>query len=204
MPQNPIPAVIGQQFGTTSYVAAQFGKQRELWTSDKNGKYYLGTYAGTAGFIANQAAVTLTALAATTYTGLAIQNPTGSGVNLAIQEIQGVSAVLSAAVMQSVGFVGGSGVYTPADSLTPYSSKLGASNSKLLAVPTASATVATTQVLVIPCANTQIASGAYAFHIDVNGEFIVPPGEWAGFVQLTGAGTAVTFWGAISWQEVPV
>lgn len=203
MSQSPLDAFIGQQFGGTSYVASQFGKQRELWTSDKNGKYYLGTYAGNAGFIANQAATALTTLAATTYTGLAVQNPTGSGVNLAVQSLHGVSAVIAAA-MQSVGFVGGSGVFTPGDSLAPYSSKLGGAVTALKAVVSASATVAATQVLVIPCANTQIAAGAYQFHIDVNGEYIIPPGEWGGFVQLTGAVGSVTMWSSISWQEVPV
>ena len=203
MAQNPLNAFIGQQFGGTSYVAAQFGKQREFWTSDKNGKYYLGTYAGNSGFIANQAASALTTLAATTYTGLAVQNPTGSGVNLAVQSLHGVSAVISAA-MQSVGFVGGSGVFTPGDSLTPYSSKLGGVATALKAVVSASATVAATQVLVIPCANTQIAAGAYAWHIDVNGEYIIPPGEWGGYVQLTGTVGSVTMWSSISWQEVPV
>ena len=203
MAQNPLNAFIGQQFGGTSYVAAQFGKQREFWTSDKNGKYYLGTYTGNAGFIANQAGTTLTALAATTYTGLAVQNPTGSKVNLVIQNIHGISTVISAA-MQSVGFVGGSGVFTPADSLLPYSSALGGVATALKAVVSASATVAATQVLAIPCASTQIAAGAYGFHIDVNGELIVPPGEWAGFVQLVGTGTANTFFGSISWQELPL
>ncbi len=203
MAQSPLNAFIGQMFGGTSYTASQFGKQRELWAGDRHGKYYLGTYTGNSGFIANQAGTTVTALAATTYTGLAVQNPTGSKVNLAIQSIHGISTVIAAA-MQSIGFVAGTGVFTPGDTLAPYSSMLGGGVTALKAVVSAAATVAATQVLVVPCASTQIAAGAYGFHIDLNGEFIVPPGVWAGFVQLVGTPTASTFFGSISWEELPV
>ncbi len=200
MPQYPLPANFGIT-PTKAYGPVQLDAQKAQWTSDRHGKYYQSSYGGNVGFIANQAGTTVTALAATTYTGLAVQNPTGSGVNLVIQNIHGISTVIAAA-MQSIGFVGGSGVFTPADSLAPYSSKLGGVATALKAVVSASATVAATQVLAIPCASTQIAAGAYGFHIDVNGELIVPPGEWAGFVQLVGTPTASTFFGYISWEEV--
>jgi hypothetical protein len=201
MAQNPLNAFIAQMIGGTSYVAGQTDKQRGLWVSERHGKYYNGTYSGNAGFIASQAGVTLSALAATTYTGLAVQNPTGSGINIVIQKLHGISTVISAA-MQSVGFVGGSGVFTPGDSLTPYNCKLGASPAALKGVVTASATVAATQVVAIPCGNTQIAAGAYSWHIDIDGELIIPPGEWGGYVQLVGTPTAATFFGSISWEEV--
>ena len=203
---TPLNAFIAQKLGGTAYTALQAGKQKELWNTNRHGKYYAGTYGtsstavGTSAYICNQSGVTLAALAATTYTGLAVQNPTGSGVNLVIQKVRFVNSVISAA-LQTIGLMNGHGTYTPGDSLTPSANMLGASPT-LQAVVTASATLANTQVLLRPLASTQIAAGSYYGGEDFDGEIIVPPGQYVGFCQVVGSATSSAFLGSISWEEV--
>lgn len=182
---------------------AQIGKQSEVWMSARHGKYYAPSYADAGAFIANQSGVTLVALSATTYTGLAIQNPTGSGVNLAIQKFYGVGTVIAAA-MQTVALMSGHTTFTPGDSLAPYSTILGSAVTGLKAKVTASATLDGSAILVAPLGATQIAAGSYSIREDIDGALIVPPGYYLGVCDPVGTPTASSFMGAFFWEEVPL
>lgn len=184
-------------------VPAQVGKQSELWMSQRHGKYYAPSYAGAGAFIGNTAGVTLVAAGATAYTGLAVQNPTGSGVNLSIQRIFGVGTVVSAA-MQTVAIAQGHTTFTPGDALTPLNSILGGATTGFKAKVTAQATLDSTYAVILALGATQIAAGSYTIHEDMDGAIIVPPGQYIAIVDPVGTATASSFMGAIFWEEVPV
>jgi hypothetical protein len=186
---------------TNALQPAQIGKQSELWTSARHGKYYAPAYAGASYFIGNTAGVTLVAAAATTYTGLAIQNPAGSGVNVVIQKFYGVGTVISAA-MQTVAIAQGHTTFTPSDSITPLSAVLGASAAAAKAVVSASATLDSSYAVKFALGATQIAAGSYAIREDFDGGLIIPPGQYIAVVDAVGTPTASSFMGAFFWEEV--
>ena len=205
MSQGPLSVVTNQLLGSTTWSAGINGKQRERWVTQRHGKYYAAAYGtagnGTVGFAANQSGVTLVALNATSYTGLAIQNPSTSTVNLVIQKVVGVGTVISAA-MQTVALMYGHTTWTPGDSLSPYSPILGGAVTALKATVSANATLDGNAVLLTPLVATQIAAGSYSVREDIDGGIIVPPGYYMGFCDPVGTPTTSSFMGAIFWEEV--
>ena len=195
------------------------GKQRQLMVGQRTGKYYAGAYlSGNQSLYAghmscsvvNQAAATLIGLnGSTSYTGLAIQNPTGSGYNLSISKVCAVSPVIGAAI-QSWGLATNTGTFTPGENtgagLTIANNFIGAAVTNNVAVASAAATVvATGQVIVLPLVANQIAAGNITgVSYDVEDGIILPPGHWLGFINLGGTPTASNFIGSFFWQQLPV
>lgn len=182
-------------------VPAQLGKQADLWVSQRHGKYYTPAYAGVSAFIGNTAGVTLVAASATTYTGLAIQNPAASGVNLVLQRFTGVGTVVSAA-MQTVGLANGHTTFTPSDSIAPLSTILAGAVTGLKAKVTASATLDGAATVMFAMGATQIAAGSYSINYDFDGGLLIPPGQYVAVVEPVGTPTASSFMGAFFWEEV--
>src|SRR3974390_2254065 len=90
MPQGPLTAFIAQKLGLTTYAAPRIDNPGGFLPSQAAPDYYAATYgankaasgnAGQSFSCANPSAVTSSAALATTYVGLCLSNPAGSGVN---------------------------------------------------------------------------------------------------------------------------
>ena len=199
MPQSPLVAFNGQKLGSTSYVAAKYGKQRELWTGNRHGKYYAGSYGGLSGFAANQASATLAVGLATTYTGLVLSNAAANTVNLVVQKV-GFTALTSAANTFGLALGSSASAVTHTTPATIYSNIAGASATGLVGTADVAATLPAAPVyakFLLSVATTTQTGGFF----DIDGELVIPPGA---YMAIVGTGGTTGFWGSISWEEVPV
>jgi hypothetical protein len=166
------------------------------------GKYVEAAMAGRLFSVANQAAVATTAALATTWTGLGVCNPTGSGKNLIIHEFGWAMAVIGS----DDGVVGlmSSDTTGFASALTAKCAKNGAGSS--VAYCDDGATIAT-PILERICGT--IGTGATSTQIavpqsiyEVGGSIILPPGRSI----MTYTTTATTAGGVFFflWEEVAV
>lgn len=185
-----------------SKTIARAGKQGDLIVSELHGRYYEQTYRGNVFSISTQGTnVTTTAALATTFTGLAVSNPAGSGVNLVLNQF--TAAQFAAGVAATIGIMGGAGVLTA--SLTPQSRVIGGGQvSKALA--SASATIST-PVLIATYGS--VGSGATTVPLafqgickDFEGSLIVPPGSFIASYTSTAQTSAWQF--SFCWEEVPI
>lgn len=197
-----ITSVVGPQSknsdGTQPLVRG--GQQGDLIVSELHGRYYEQALRGNMYRICSQAAVTTTAGLATTWTGLAISNPTGSGVN-AIVNLFTVSqfAVGAASV---VGLMSGSGA--AAGSLIPKNALIGGNTGRVTA--SAGATIATPVLDITIGQVGSLATTGYGLTpglvVDLGGSIIVPPGFFlASFTSIVTT-TALQF--GFQWEEVPI
>jgi len=178
------------------------GKQGDLSVSELHGRYYEQTYRGNVFSVSTQATnVTTTAALATTFTGLAISNPAGSGKNLVL--LQFTAAQFAVGVAGTIGIMGGIGVLTA--SLTPQSRIIGGGQVSV-ALASASATIST-PVLIATYGS--VGSGATTVPLafqgitkDFEGSVIVPPGSFIASYTSTAQTSAWQF--SFSWEEVPV
>lgn len=206
MGQSPLISFSGQQLGGTSYVANQIGKQRELWTGTRHGKYYAGAYNGLSGFAANQTGATTSVGLATTYVGLCVSNPVGSLVNLVIQKVSAAITVPPAAALGVgliAGFVAG-GVTVHTTPLTIYTNKIGVASTAFTALADAACTLVGTPIWAHWLETVPLTTvGFTAFSADIDGEIILPPGAYVAIGTTAATGAAGLF-GKISWEEVAV
>lgn len=186
----------------TDTVTARAGRQRDQIISELHGRYYEQTFRGNMFSISTQGTnVTTTAALATTFTGLAVSNPAGSGVNLVLNQF--TAAQFAAGVAATIGIMGGIGVLTA--SLTPQSRIIGGGQvSKALA--SAGATIST-PVLIATYGS--VGSGATTVPLafqgickDFEGSVIVPPGSFIASYTSTAQTSAWQF--SFAWEEVPI
>jgi hypothetical protein len=154
-------------------------------------------------FAANQADTTWTVALATTFTGIVVSNPIGSGVNLSILRASFALSVAPAGVA-TMGFLAGwssAGITTHTTPLTPYSTYIGSNRGQGLA--DAAATLVGTPVWVehfmggftagaLPSTSPSV--------IDTEGMYTVPPGGYFGI----GALTVVHGMASIAWEEIDI
>lgn len=176
------------------------GNQGDLIASNLHGGYYEQSYRNSVYRIANQAAVSTTAGLATTWTGLAISNPGGSGVNAVLNIF--TAAQIAAGVAGVVGIMTGSGA--AAGSLVPKNAIIGNPTGKVTA--SNGATIAT-PMLDIPLGEIgSLATTGYGLQngvvIDLQGSIIVPPGFYA--ATYTSAACTSAFIFGFQWEEVPI
>lgn len=180
--------------------------QSNLLISEYHGRYYNAAYnngqATNMYSLANQAAVTTTAALATTFTGLSVANPAGSGVNLEILFFSCAQFAVGAAA--AIGYM--TGVGASAGTLIPRPAVTGqAPGSK--AVGSNSSTLGGTPVLeevIGSCGS--LATTGYglqpALIKDIGGSLIIPPGSFiASFTSI--ATTSALLFG-FRWLEVPI
>jgi hypothetical protein len=178
-------------------------KQGAGLVSELHAPYYNLTYRGKCFSAANQAAQATTVALATTYTGIVISNPLGSGVNLEMLLASWALSVAPAAIATIgliTGFSGTTNV-THTTPLTPVSDVVGGGNG--LALADSSATIVGT-----PRWHHQLMGGFTAAALpsspqvlfDLKGAIIVPPG---GYIAI-GSLTAVTGLGSFKWAESPI
>ncbi len=194
--------LVGQQSSSDgTFVYGRAGKQGDLIESKLHGDLYEQAYRGNLFSVANQAAVTTTAGLATTFTGLAIANPAGSGVNLVIRLFECSQFAVGAA--GAVGVMVGAGA--AAGSLTVRNAKVGGPASATTTA-SAGATIAT-PVLERICGSVgSVATTGYglapAICYDFEGGLIIPPGYYA--ASFTSAVTTSALLFGFVWEEVAI
>lgn len=199
--------VVGSGFSASSNlptglnIAPRLGTQGEMITSNLMGRFYESAARGTLFSVANQGAVTTTAALATTFTGLAIANPSTSGKNLVIRRFMCAQVAVGAA--SAVGIMVGSGA--AAGSLTVRPAKVG---QPLNSVTTASAgaTIATPVLERIYGQVGSLATTGYGLTpglvVDVDGDLIIPPGYYAASYTTVATTTSLVF--GFVWDEIAV
>ncbi|MBK6906384.1 MAG: hypothetical protein IPH08_04450 [Rhodocyclaceae bacterium] len=150
--------------------------------------------------VCNQAVVSTTAGLATTFTGLAIANPSTSGVDLILKRFTCTQTAVG--VAGSVGLMGGVGV--AAGSLTPINRNLG---SGIVAKATASAgaTISTPLLIETYGCIGSVATTGYGLQpgivIELNESIIVPPGSFLASYTTAATTNALVF--SMTWEERP-
>lgn len=184
----------------TNNVPMRTGSLGSLIQDQLHGPYYETAYRGNMFRIASQAAVTTTAGLATTWTGLAISNPAGSGVNAVINFFTCAQFAVGAAA--AIGIMTGSGA--AAGSLVPKNAIIGGPTGKVTA--SAGATIATPVLDIVLGQAGSLATTGYgvvpAIAFDLGGSIIVPPGFYAASFTSIVTTSALLF--GFQWEEVPI
>jgi hypothetical protein len=201
-----IQGVVGAGFSTSSNmpaglpVAPRVGGQGDMIMSNLNGRLYESAMRGTLYGVSNQAAVSTTAGLATTWTGLAIANPSTSGKNLVIRRF--MAAQVAAGAAGAIGIMVGSGA--AAGSLTPRAAKVG--GAATVTTASAGATIATPVLERVYGSVGSLATTGYGLMpglvAEVDGDLIIPPGYFAAS-YTTAATTSALIFGFV-WDELPV
>jgi hypothetical protein len=201
-----IQGVVGAGFASSSNypsglpVAPRMGGQGDTIVSNLMGRYYEAASRGTLFSVANQAAVTTTAALATTWTGLAIANPSTSGKNLVLRRFMCAQFAVGAAA--AVGIMVGSGA--AAGSLTVRAAKVGGPISSTTA--SAGATIATPVLERIYGSVGSLATTGYgllpAINAEIDGDLIIPPGYYAASFTSVVTTSALLF--GFVWDEIAV
>lgn len=191
-----------QNWADGAQVNARGDRQGALMVSGLHGKYTEQALRGNMFMVSNQAAVATTAALATTWTGLGVANPTGSGYNMALIEFGGSLSVAgsddgSMGLMQCTnsGF---------AAAVAIKNCKLGGRVSSMLADD--GATIVGPYLMGAPFAygtgatNLVNQTGTFAWKLD--GSIIVPPGY--GIASYTTTATTAAFIFYFIWEEIPI
>jgi hypothetical protein len=166
---------------------------------------YAGLYQtarlGLGGVVANQVGATTSVGLATTYTGLCLSNPAGSGKNLVLFHVSG-NLIVAPAAVTSFMLIGGwsaAGVVTHTTPLTPLSSLLGGT-ATLVAKADAAATLVGTPAYIRALGQTTGATANLGFATAIEGGILIAPG---GYVAIGSniAGPASGLIGAFMWSE---
>lgn len=200
-----LEGVVGSQNNADSssiLVAARMGRQGDQLVSGLHGKLFEQALRGNLFSVANQAAVTTTAALATTYTGLVVGNPAGSGVNLAVAKFQCAQFAVGAA--GAVGIMTGPSTTAITDTLVPRNAKVGGARS--LAVANAGQTIGTPVLERIFGEVGSLATTGYGLQqgidADLDGSLIIPPGCFMAAYTTVVTTSALLF--GFMWEEVPI
>ena len=207
MPQNPINLNASVQ-GGTALAKYLLGKQSDLTVGQLHGSKYRAAYGGSGTnlfYSANQTAVTTSAGLATTYVGLCLSNPAGSGVNLEVRRVRGLFVVAPAAVTAFsliVGFaVGGVTVHTTP--IAPAQTLIGSTAVAALGKTDSACTLVGTPVYHAQLAVTPSPTSQLSFSEDMEGALTLIPGAYVA-IGTTIAGPAAGFLGSIEWAEAVI
>ena len=192
--------------GPTTNPVLRLGNMVDLIVSELHGRYYERAYRKTSFGGANQAAQAVTAAFATTYTGICLYNPNGSGYNANLLKVGvGNTVVWPAASVLGVMVGQSTTAMTGITALTPRSKNVGSSAAPVCGLASAvTLPVAPTLDTVLASIGT-VATTAYETTpglFDLEGGILLPPGAFAcvySTVALTAAGVF-----SMAWEEVPV
>lgn len=187
---------------SSNLITARFGKQGEQLASELHARYYEQTYRGNVFSLCTQGTgVTTTAALATTWTGLGLANPVGSGVNLVLNKFG--CAQFAAGAAATIGIMGGAGVI--ASSLAPQSRIIGAGTVSK-ANGSAGATISTPLLIASFGGLGSVATTAYGLvngiFVDLEGSIVVPPGSFIASYTSVITTSALQF--HYVWEEVPI
>lgn len=179
------------------------GNLGDVIVSELNGRYFEQSVRGNTFYAVNSAAQALSLTGTTTYTGLTLANPSGSGKNLVMLEAiyaltAGETTALGAIILATGTYV----AQTTGNSLGPLSNIIGNGSGSVAKVG-ASCTYATNPTFLRPFMGFVWATAAgFAFgqyKDEIAGALIIPPGQQVSFIAVT---TATTGIGYFSWTEV--
>lgn len=166
------------------------------------GKYREAALAGRLFAVANQAVVNVTAGLAATYTGLALVNPAGSGVNLVILEMGFINEIALPTAACVMGVMTGGGVGAATAIIIPRNRLTGGPASKAYV----DSAVVFTEAPVLEqvfctfhtgAVTTAIGSGFYA---NIDGSLVITPGYHV--CPYASAINNATFQFSILWEEI--
>jgi|SRR5580700_6265687 hypothetical protein len=200
MPQNPLP-VAAYKEGTAATLPS-LGKQGDISQSELHGTKYFTAYGGNLFRASNQAGVTLSAALATTYLGICLSNPAGSGVNLALRGVAGSLFVDPAATIELaliLGYAAG-GITVHTTPLSPFNSLVGATAFAGKGLVDSACTLVGTPFWGGPLLTTD--TEGVGFSTDFQGGIVLQPGAYAA-IGATVAGPTSGFKGTIEWEENP-
>ncbi len=172
--------------------------------SELHGRYFEQTYRKNMFFAASQAVATTTVGLATTYTGLCLSNPIGSGIVCALNKANIGQSVIETAVDSfglAVGFSGATNVVHTAP-LTPQSSMIGSGVSAIGKVDTSAtlpiAPVYHSFISSTSSATTDVTNG----FVDYEGSLVLLPGAFV--IWASPAASVAGMWFAFQWEEIPL
>ena len=186
--------------GNPNVTQVQLG---ELGVSEVLPRLYALGWSGLIYSASNQAAQAVSAALATTYTGIGVYNPTGSGVNVVPVKVKfalSVAPVAIATIGLLASWAATGGVTAQTTKLTVQNGIIGNSASGK-GIPLSAATITTptwVEQLVDGFTAASLPSPSIPCYMD--GHMAVAPG---GFLAV-GALTAVTGLGSLFWVELPV
>jgi len=186
-------------------VPPRLSRSGDQVVTDARGRYREAVSRGRVYHACNTGAQAVSAALTTTYTGLAVFNPAGSGHNLSILAAGYALSVAPAAIAPI--FLGTSFIAAGQVTLTTqtaiYSSMVGGGASGGVARACSATTLAVAPVYSVPLIGGFTAAALFAApasFTDIGGIIEVPPGGAAMILALT----AVTGFGHISWEEIPL
>ena len=195
-----------QTYSDGSNPTARAGKSGETVVQQLHGRYYEMAVRGGIFYAANPAVVTTTVGLATTYTGLCVSNPVGSGINAVLLKASMMQSVIQATQVEGYGIALGYNAttnVTHTTPVTPQPSKVG-SGAAAQVKADSSATLPTAPVYAMFIQNTTTAtSNAMGTVVDLEGSIILTPGAYACFVTPTQA-SVNGMWFSFMWEEVAV
>lgn len=185
---------------------SRIGPAVDLMVSQYGGRLQETSRLGNMFYAANQAAVTTTVAAATTYTGLCISNPAGGAYNLVIHAA-GFKLSVAPAGIATLALMGGystAGIVTHTTPLV-FGTAFASLNFGSGLAPSALLDSAAT--IVNPRVCWPLAGGFTAAalppdgvaHADIGGAITIQPGGWCAIYSLT----VVVGFGFFAWTEVP-
>lgn len=196
--------IIGVQNGAdgATPITVRIGQQGDQLVSELHARYYEQTVRSNMFSVHTQGtSVTTTAALATTFTGLAVGNPAGSGVNLVLNKFS--AAQFAVGVAGTIGIMGGLGSITA--SLTPQSRKIGG-GAVSLATATAGQTISTPLLITTFGSVGSVATTGYGVEagifVDLEGSVVIPPGSFVATYTSTAQTSAFQF--GFAWEEVPL
>ena len=207
------PQAVGQSLSPSSQVAQRAGQLGDTIISGLHGKYYEQAYRRNIFLAANQAVTTTTAAFAQTYTGLVLENPVGSPINISILRVGFGLVIATPSTAITIGLMCGFNSATNCThtaSVTPVSSFYGVGPTAYAKVDTscASSGLPTAPVLthILGSSGTGILTtnlNVPMTTVDIDGALILPPGAFCAFYTTTVSGTS-GFMGSFCWEEIPL
>lgn len=177
--------------------------QGDLAVSELHARYFEQGRAGNLLSAASQGATNVSVGLATAYTGMLLYNPVGSGVILVPNKVKYSLAAAPAAAANIgiiAGFAAAGGVTALTTRLNNQSTQIGNSNIGKGIALSAATIVTPTWLFELVDAFTAATFPPPSAPYDFEGAFQILPG---GFMAI-GATTAVSGYGSIIWEEVPI
>lgn len=195
------PAVSSTSLGAGSNPNLRLDNLGGLTVTQLNPRYYEETYRRQTYTIANQSGVTTSTGLSGSYTGLFIQNPTTSSVNVVLTKVGYAITVVGTAGV--VGLMTGTGASITATLVTPRNRFVGGVGSQCLAAATCTLPGTAVIETILGSQTTALDAGLGPKVLDLEGSLILPPGAFAAFYTSTATGTS-GFFGSFQWVEVPL
>lgn len=204
-----VRGIVGPQAvnaGDAAPLDLRLGKTGEAIVSELHARYFEQTARGNAFVAASQAVATTTVGLATTYTGLCISNPVGSGKAAAILIASLMQSVIQATQPEAYAIATGFNFATDVTHTTPVTTRptLIGSGAKSAVNADSAATLPTAPFYSVFLGETASATTLPGTIVaDLGGSIVLLPGAYAAFVTPAQASVA-GLWFSFIWEEVPL